>query len=348
MKNNDNNMIYIWRIIFTMLVAWFHFDSIYGITRNLGFINGWYISVEFFFIVSGFLLYFQLKKEKFSSNITYISNRYGNIYPIYFLCFMITFMFKSNGNLKNRVLCLLDSFWELICLQSVGLNKGWNNINPTAWYISTLFICSFFLFFLLQHFEKITVNFYIPLGIMIIYSWFYRTKGNLDFVVEMDSFYINTALMRGIADMGLGILAAKLNIYLRVHAKNLFLWKVASIIGFLFVIIGSFLHGCSNMDFIMAIILVFCVSIAFLPNIKYNIPFFIKYWSKASLAIYLIHEMFRTYIFPQAFGIPETCFIKFILSILYLIFITLAGLVLTIISEYLKKLIRCFQLFILK
>ena len=51
------NSIYIWRIVFTVLIMVMHFNNVYSkIYENPHITGGGYIAVEFFFIVSGYLL----------------------------------------------------------------------------------------------------------------------------------------------------------------------------------------------------------------------------------------------------------------------------------------------------
>ncbi|MBR3602287.1 MAG: acyltransferase [Lachnospiraceae bacterium] len=348
MKERNDNMIYIWRIIFTNMIAAFHFGNVYNIAKDMGMTNGWYISVEFFFIVSGFLLYRQCKSNKYESNVACIKDKYFNIYPIYIICFIITFILKTANDPASRVARLYDSFWEIIGLHCIGLNRGWNYINGTSWYISALFICTFFLYFLLKNYEKVTVNFLIPLSIMVFYSWFYRKAAVLDFhIVDIEGFFINGALMRGIAGMGLGVIAARLNDYLKKNAKNILLWKGMSVTGFLLVIIHSLKNGYSANDFPMAFILCICVAIGFLPNEKIKVPGIIKYWSKATLGVYLIHEVFRVCIFPQYFGYPESIRDRFKLCMLYLLMVNVAGILLTVLSGLAQKvMIKCKSIFL--
>ena len=46
-----NNAIDFWRIIFTYMIVVFHFDTTFPYVNRLGLTPGWYIAVEFFFIV---------------------------------------------------------------------------------------------------------------------------------------------------------------------------------------------------------------------------------------------------------------------------------------------------------
>lgn len=340
MKERSDNMIYIWRIIFTNMIAAFHFGIVYYIDKDLGMLNGWYIAVEFFFIVSGFLLYRQCKSDKYATNIEFIKDKYFNIYPIYIICFTIMFMVKTADNPAGRVALLQDSFWEIIGLHCIGLDRGWDYVSGTSWYISTLFICGFFLYYLLKNHERITVNFLIPLCIMVFYSWFYRKARMLDFhIVDIEGFFINGALMRGIAGMGLGVIAERLNYYLKENAKNIWLWKGISVIGFLGVIVHSLKNGYTANDFPMAFILCICVAIAFLPNEKIKIPGVIKYWSKATLGVYLIHDVFRAYVFPRCFEYPYGIQDRLKLLVLYLIVVNVAGILLTILSGMMQKVV---------
>lgn len=59
-----NNSITFWRLAFTVLVALFHFLRLYDLN------TGWYISVEFFFITSGFLLINTCDKKRNKSGIS--------------------------------------------------------------------------------------------------------------------------------------------------------------------------------------------------------------------------------------------------------------------------------------
>ena len=339
MNKQNDNMIYIWRIIFANMIAAFHFGKVYYIAKDMGIFNGWYISVEFFFIVSGFLLYRQCKSNRYATNVEYIKDKYFNIYPIYIICFAVMFIFKTAADPSTRAIYFFDSFWEMVGLQCIGLNRGWDYISGTSWYISALLICGFFLYFLLQNYEKFTVGFLIPLCIMVFYSWFYRNGAILDFTIagEMPGFYTNGALMRGVTGMGLGVIAARLNSYLQKNARNILLWKGLGVAGFLIVIVWSFMKGYTYNDFPMAFILCICVAIGFLPNQKIKIPSVIKYWSKATLGVYLVHDAFRTYIFPKYFGYPESIRGRLKLCLLYLLVVNVAGIILTVLSGLIQK-----------
>ncbi len=90
-----NNSIIIWRILFTYLILIFHFDNKYCISTHFNLAIGWYIAVEFFFIVSGYLLYSGLDKlsVKCRNGWDYFVHRFGKIYPYYLCAFLFSFIF---------------------------------------------------------------------------------------------------------------------------------------------------------------------------------------------------------------------------------------------------------------
>ena len=56
-----------WKIVFTFMIAIFHFNNIYpALYQRYSINDGWYIGVEFFFLTSGVLLAHKssMQKEK--------------------------------------------------------------------------------------------------------------------------------------------------------------------------------------------------------------------------------------------------------------------------------------------
>ena len=92
---------------------------------------------------------------------------------------------------------LLDSYWELLGLQGIGLGRGWDYINPVSWYISVLFIAGFILWFFLQRYPRAFLNFIGPVFVMIAYSNLYRISGTKNAAVDIEGVFTNYALMKG-------------------------------------------------------------------------------------------------------------------------------------------------------
>jgi peptidoglycan/LPS O-acetylase OafA/YrhL len=113
-------------------------------------------AVDFFFILSGFGIYY-VSREKyfncsFKGNILYAINKIKKIYPIYLislilgLCYSIPFWIKYNTNfLKTIVKIVVYLGLDLTFLQSItGMTVFSHAINGVCWFLSSLFISYMF------------------------------------------------------------------------------------------------------------------------------------------------------------------------------------------------------------
>lgn len=343
-----NNAIVIWRIIFTYLVLIFHFDNIYPMFANFQFANGWYIAVEFFFIVSGYLLYTNLDKlsSKYPNGLAYFMHRYARIYPYYLCAFLFSFVFycitKNILTIGEIFTSLSNNFFELFALQGIGLNEGWTYINNTTWYIPIMLLSGLIIYHCLLKWKDTFCNLVAPLIVVISFSNLYRNVLCMDAVVQTTGFYTNLPLMRGLADMCLGIFAARLTAYISANVKRTHLLRLLGALGFLFVIVRSMKYGYGKADFLYVTVLTLSVSVAFLPSEnKLNQYRIIRYWSSITMSIYLVHDAFRTFIFPNYLGIPEVLSTKVLYLGLYLIAVTLFA---VIFDAFVKWIVRLFKI----
>ena len=333
METSKNNSITLWRIIFAYLIMIFHFDNKYVISQHFGLTPGWYIGVEFFFIVSGYLLYAKLDtlSAKYRSGLAYLGHRYRKIYPYYLasfiLCFIFLFLTREGTSVLEMIRFLSNDFFEVFALHGIGLDDGWSYVNNTSWFISVMFLCDFIIYHCLVKWKDAFVNFAAPLIVIISFSFLYRNMQGIGAAVQTTGFYENWALMRGLADMCLGIFAARLNQSFR-RVKNQKALKAAGALGFLFVIGCSMKYGNSTADFLYTMILTVSVAIGFLPSESrlYNGKW-IHGWSGLTMCMYLVHDVFRTSIFPAYLGIPEELSLKLAFLLLYLFVVTVFSLV---------------------
>lgn len=330
--NAKNNSITVWRIIFTYMILIFHFDNKYCLSTGFDLAIGWYIGVEFFFIVSGYLLYTGMDKlsEICHSGWDYFVYRYKRIYPYYLGAFIFSFIFyfatRKSAGIMDMVSFLSNDFFEVFALHGIGLDDGWSYLNNTSWFISIMFISGFIIFHCLLKWRENFCNFVAPLIIMISFSYLYRNMHGIGAVVQISGLYNNQALMRGLADMCLGIMAARLNGYLKEHYSNTRWIRPAGVLGFVFVILCSLKFGNSTTDFLYVMILTVSVAIAFLPS-EHKIfrHRFIHRWSAITMSMYFVHDAFRTFIFPTYLGIPESIGMKFAYLFLYLLVVTVSA-----------------------
>lgn len=140
----------LWRLIFTSLIIANHSGN---------YSDGWYIGVDFFFIVSGFLCVNEAQKSL--STGQYINKRVKKLYPHMLFSFIVVFsymMWCLKSSPRGILILLGEHFFEMI----PGLyfmtdidHLGFYAYNYPVWYVSSLLICSCLMFYLAQKHKSV-------------------------------------------------------------------------------------------------------------------------------------------------------------------------------------------------
>ena len=337
------------------MIMVYHFDTHFFV-RSIackGGVFGWYIAVDFFFIVSGFLLFKKTEKSKGTlSAVGYTIERIKKIYPPYILAFIVTFiviMIVSDTALAYWKLDgVINTFLEVSMLQGIFICKG-PYVNYTAWYISVLIIVGFFIYLVLSKNKKVFLFILAPVSILFGYFYLYKIYGSLDVTIATDGWTLLTpAMIRGLAGMSLGVYAALLSEKLQVYLndKKAFVRLLIKALGIsllTFVPIASLRYGETSIDFLYVIFLFLGVTIAFVPfknEPRLGFKKFIVYVSGLSLNMYLIHNVFREWIFTSIF--PKTELLsdkdKIFIMILYFASVIVASVCMDLLLKGIKKL----------
>ena len=222
--------------------------------------------VEYFFIISGFFLYFHLINKK-DDTFSFAINRLKRLLPLFIfslVCIFVLSLFKfceyySYSNILN-----------LFLLRCVGFQLGLVN-NPCSWFICALFWSSLFYHYLYRNFSRKIVN--LIIFIVSFYSFclilsFYSTVGIIPGAHWEMIAAIPGGLLRGFASIGLGyfigmlsntVLKDMLEKYdnMRAYKKYLsyFVNSSLEIYLFLFIVNNSIFHKIRyENDFIFIIV----------------------------------------------------------------------------------------------
>lgn len=154
------------RFISTLLIVISHFEFLEESKCGniyLKYIHNPTFGVDFFFIISGFGLYLSCIHKDISvslkNNIIFAIKRIKKNYFVYFfslvLSLLINIIWISHGVKKTQIVSFLI---DLTLLQSMfGSSLLSHSINPVCWFISCLFICYFFVPFILKQ-VKLHIN----------------------------------------------------------------------------------------------------------------------------------------------------------------------------------------------
>jgi len=318
-----NNNIEYWRLIFTILVCLLHFSATYFQGKSL-FLGG-YISVEFFFILSGFLLFYtyDIKPKKGEGNpgFKYTINKILKLYPHYIFSFLFLFMYiiiVNGESIKGILVQMLQSTWEVLMLQMSGGN--YTLYNYPTWYISALLIVGYLIYYLLDNYKKIFINLIAPFSIIFIYGFYSSKIGTIDVWHQVINLGVKSGLLRAFAGMCLGCMcyvAYKKIKDIKVSNRVSNMLVIIEVLIFSVVVLLSIFIDHTQYDFILIIFLAIAITISFLENRfvdkilnnKFSIIL-----GKLSYPIYLNHTLIRLIFERYLPNRGESMYVVFILT----------------------------------
>lgn len=167
---NRNTAIDALRFFFMIMICLCHFTGV------ATFMKHGHLGVEFFFILSGFLIYKSYISHKDVGTIDFTLKKIKRLYPAYIISILLM-MFLDR---KRFLFCaeispnhILETYFshvpEYLMLQSIGLYDG-NQANYPLWFLSILVFGGGFLYGLLQCDFRRSINLYIPIICLLFFT----------------------------------------------------------------------------------------------------------------------------------------------------------------------------------
>lgn len=195
------NWHYMWKIVFTILIALLHSGFIANVNM------GWYLAVDYFFIMSGFWLcnHYEIYQE---SGFVYMLKRIKKLFPHQVIAFIAIFawqfvMTPGKGFMQRflRHLCELVPFAYFI---QDNAYMGEYCYNFPVWYLSVLLLVSLIIYYGIHNNKKLFTQLISPLVIVLLYGYLYREYPS--FNVGDTVGLLNIYYLRGFVDMCVGVL----------------------------------------------------------------------------------------------------------------------------------------------
>lgn len=208
MNAKKNAHIELYRFFFAVTVVLFHLFSFFEIEPE--WFHGGFLSVEFFFLVSGFFLAKSAgrlsknadTKEAAAFFFGYIRSRFLRLYPLYLAALLSSLLarklLKEPGFVGLRM-WMRENYAEFLMLQWTGL--GNEVLVSPLWFVPSLFFGGLLLVGLFALFRKHPGFFSLvicPLLFLTIYGYYFITIGKIDVIFSYHS------VLRGIAGVALG------------------------------------------------------------------------------------------------------------------------------------------------
>lgn len=348
MKPKHNGIISFWKLIFCIMIIGFHLNGMYCFKdNNYGFLYG-SIAVEFFFIVSGYLLAKKALTTEQKQNIgeltkNYIVKKIKKFFPYLLFSFIAGFIVSNiyyNYNTSQRI----NSIFDLLFMYCSGIK--YDSMIPIAWYLSAMLVSDIILFPLIYKYKENFIYTICPLIIFILAGFLSHNYGELTNVENwMGITTIGT--LRGFFTMTIGVLIYKISE--KIKEKNFTTFGKAlltafEIIGFIsifYIIRTEYAHA--KYDFIMVIIMTISIMIAFSEKTLLLNSFnnkFVYNLEKLSLPIFLNQHWILVAMnnIMKENGYDRNFYYEFLIAILLSIIVGIITLYFTkIVAKILKK-----------
>lgn len=212
MKFEKNYAIEWYRYFFSFFICTLHFKEYFGNPYPFG---GSYLAVEFFLILSGFLLMRTIDRtlpdveNVEQSTWKFALERFWRLWPQYIISWLILaaycVFFRHSVTIKNLV---IDYPADAFMLQMLGIGP---RLNSAMWYVSALFLVSITIFYLACKNRRRFVYIIAPICVALLYSYFYQTKGMLAGIGWTNSLIVRDGFWRGLAGICLGCIVYELS-----------------------------------------------------------------------------------------------------------------------------------------
>lgn len=326
-----NIPIEFFRFVFICFICLWHFNNV------ATFLKHGYIAVEFFFILSGFYLYKNYRKNPKTDTFDYVLGRAKKLFPPFLISFLLLVVLDRKQYIYLPEYISPDSilekyfihFPELFLCQGLTFRSG---INFPLWFVSVLLFASGVLHSMLKNYGEKSINLFFP--VMSLFGFHYIIAEGLHISPEHSSFYwIHKGLIRGISEMSWGIIIAYMfeKWYLALTRHKIFvdIFGVVSIFGFMLIPFAVGNYDYLSLFFVPVIIVCSCTpNSIFQKLLKWNVW---KVLGGLSMFMYFIH-LFVAYIFwiwLCSIGIPKNA-----LVLMYLISVVIAAYLLKKISFF--------------
>lgn len=303
------------RFVFSLVVIGLHINAdLWDKQKNFGnffsFFKQGAMGVEFFFLVSGYLMAMSAYKLQSSKNsiskdsIKFVFNKFIGILPMHLIAFTMTYLatiFGKHLSFAKSMTTFVKALPNLFLIQNTGIYA--KNILGIEWYLSAMLIGMWIIFpFLLKNYKTFS-RIAAPIIGLLLVGMMVKQTGQLAGVNDwMFGKTIIKSQLRAIAELCLGVFAFEVVRYmqnLNFTNKDRITLTVIEIITYCIALLYCVSQlGKKYQAYILFILLV-AVILSF-SEVTYGNRLFnnksIYFLGKLSLPIYLCQNVFRYFV----------------------------------------------------
>lgn len=307
-----NGAIDFWKFVFSLMVVQFHSSNLTKI-KTTPFVGG-AIAVEFFFLVSGYLMAASISRYREDQIVVgrdtrqFMLHKIKGLCPEIFIAWGIGYVvqhIRTEATLSSLVKDLMTGVWDLFFLRESGL-EGFR-ANPAAWYISAMLLAMLVIVPLFFKDRDVFLNVWAPILAIATLGYLSKNVGDLRGPTDWLGFCYK-GWLRAVGELCMGAICFGIcqkmkDIPYSTLAKALL--TALELCCYLGVIVWSYEHKGSRMDFVMLLLFAVGVVVTFSSQSLLSSIFnnsFVYFLGKISFPIYLAHNYWShalVRIFPE-------------------------------------------------
>lgn len=293
------------RFVFSVVIVFRHAEFLFNDNIVL---PGGAFGVEFFFLVSGYLMMASLEKIRSRKienlgleTARFLGKKVAAIYPEFVLSFVIAFVIQCTFKAltwKKIGQLFMNTLFELLLLQRTGI--GENSVSVVIWYVQSMLLCMAVLYPLIRKYPEITRRLVLPLVALLLLGYLNRSFSHF----RTPNKWLGITYkgnVRAMAELCLGAECYFAAQYLqRFNLKKIAAILLTVLKWFCWILVCAYMWDTEwKQDAFM--LAVFCVAVvlAFSRQCVDERLFqnrLVAFLGKYSLSIYLCHEFYARYL----------------------------------------------------
>jgi len=319
------------RFVFSVIIFIHHSRSMLGDER-CKFLGGSF-AVEFFFLLSGYLMMAAIYKkiivnagtEKLGQEtLFYLWKKVKSVYPGVVISWVIAVAFVAfcqRKTLRSILTLVIDSFFEVTLIKMSGIYSI--SLNGVVWYISSMLLCMAVLYPLIRKYPDMMMHVGLPLIVLISLGYLSGNYGAPRNLIQWIEF-TKKGNIRALGELSLGAMSfCFVNHFkdIRLTKQGKFFVSVIEWGSYIIVILFMYYLKASERDYFFLFIMVLAVTLSFsqkgIDSDFFDKPFFM-WLGKYSFYLFLGHTFYAqnlNFILPEAFSDGQKMGIYSILAI---------------------------------
>ncbi len=300
-----NGAIDFLKFVFAVVIV-LHHGKIFPSNSGTKYFVAGYIGVEFFFIVSGYLMAKSEDKMPKTTSIgidtyKFLKQKFSKLLLPIYISWVVAFVI-GHINAEHSIGILIKDFVqsipELLLITQSGIS--WKVYSSALWYISSMLFALMISFPLLRKYKDSYFYIIAPIVFLIIMGRFFQKYGCLDKPFGWDTIIVS-GTERAIADIIAGSICFKVSQYLsRINFTKLMrsIFTLVEWCIYIAIVIFCVNHTSSKWDFIIVLMLMVSATITF-SKVSFDEYIFnrqvFEWLGEYSFALYLGHPAWRNF-----------------------------------------------------